>query len=86
MFTRRHPDTTLSAGGPIVLRGFMGMTELTDLQARLFAGRALRAVKEQEEEARQLRPVAEVPSQRPAADPPDPSLTLVVDGRPHEVR
>lgn len=64
----------------------MGMTELTDLQARLFAGRALRAVKEQEEEARQLRPVAEVPSQRPAADPPDPSLTLVVDGRPHEVR
>lgn len=49
-------------GDPVFSRGFWIMTTL---QARLFAGRSLHAVRAQEEEARRLRPAPEIPSQRP---------------------
>lgn len=50
---------------------------MTALQARLFAGRCLREARAQEELARELRPQAAIPSQRPASDPATPSLTVV---------
>ncbi len=39
------------------------------LQVRLFAGRALRAVREQEDAARAIRPKPDLPSQRSAEEP-----------------
>jgi hypothetical protein len=50
---------------------------MTALQARLFAGRALRAAQAQEELARRLRPDAEIPSQRSTEEPPAVALSLV---------
>lgn len=42
---------------------------MTALQARLFAGRAIRAAQAQEEFARRLRPAAEIPAQRSTQSP-----------------
>ncbi len=51
---------------------------MTALQARLFAGRAVRAAQAQEELARQLRPAAEIPAQRTTTgDTPVPPLRVV---------
>lgn len=50
---------------------------MTALQARLFAGRAVRAAQAQEELARQLRPDPEIPAQRAGEEPPLPQLTVV---------
>jgi hypothetical protein len=50
---------------------------MTKLQARLLAGRAVRAAQAQEKDARRLRPTGGVPSQRPAADPAAPQLSVV---------
>jgi hypothetical protein len=50
---------------------------MTALQARLYAGRAVRSVQAQEELARLLRPVPEVPAQRSGEDAPTARLTVV---------
>ena len=50
---------------------------MTALEARLFAGRALRAAQVQEEFARSLRPGADIPQQRDSDSKPVPTLTLV---------
>jgi hypothetical protein len=50
---------------------------MTALEARLFAGRALRAAQVQEEFARSLRPGADIPLQRDGDTSTVPSLTLV---------
>lgn len=52
--------------------------EMTALQIRLFVARSIRAVHAQEEFARQLRPGADVPAQRPRERTASPRLTLVV--------
>ena len=50
---------------------------MTALQARLFAGRAVRAAQAQEEFARRLRPGADIPAQRGGDETATPPLTLV---------
>ena len=51
---------------------------MTALQARLFAGRAVRAAQAQEDFARQLRPAAEIPAQRTTTgDAPAQTLRVV---------
>jgi hypothetical protein len=51
---------------------------MTELQARLFAGRAVRGVQAQEELARRLRPGgADVPAQRSGKDASSRKLNLV---------
>ena len=50
---------------------------MTALEARLFAGRALRAAQVQEEFARRLRPGADFPQQRDGDTRSVPTLTLV---------
>ncbi|MGH3364745.1 MAG: hypothetical protein ACRDOW_08450 [Nocardioidaceae bacterium] len=52
---------------------------MTELQARLFAGRALRAAQQQEELARELRPASDIPAQRSRDDASTPTLTVVPD-------
>ncbi len=49
---------------------------MTALQARLLAGRAVKAARAQEEFARRLRPaaVAAIPTQRSTADAPKPAV------------
>jgi hypothetical protein len=49
---------------------------MTALQARLFAGRAVRSVQAQEQLARRLRPGPDVPAQRSGEDAPA-RLTVV---------
>jgi hypothetical protein len=50
---------------------------MTALQARLFAGRAIRAAQAQEEFARRLRPAAEIPAQRSTQSPTVPTLIVL---------
>ncbi len=50
---------------------------MTALQARLFAGRAVRAAQAQEEFARRLRPGADIPAQRGGDEAPTPTLSVV---------
>ena len=51
---------------------------MTELQARLFAGRAVRGVQAQEELARQLRPGgADLPAQRSGEDASKTKLSVV---------
>jgi hypothetical protein len=50
---------------------------MTELQARLLAGRARRAAQAQERDARALRPLPDIPAQRTEEDTPGARLSLV---------
>jgi hypothetical protein len=50
---------------------------MTELQARLFAGCAIRGVQAQEEFARRLRPEGDIPAQRGGEDAFATTLDLV---------